>query len=315
MTAGSIVRRLRAALIAASVVVSTASWAGDFDLTVVYEDPYGQALPFYASIEAHVAAALSDWIDHIDGQARLEVVVRITDDVVGATGASGASAFVGMQGSCRVFEQGMAYELRTGVDPNGAAPDIVLAINPDYLRQELWFDPDPEARTAAIAEGRTDAMSIFIHEIGHALAFNGWRDSAGILPLDIASTWDEQVSFEEGRLAFTGEGAMAVYGGPVPITFAHDHHVGNAFPPGQDLQHDVMNGSAILREQRYGVSSLDLAMIQDMGIHASPAPEPATVGLVLSGLAAIALLRRRRSAAGATGRTPGGDASVDLARQ
>ncbi len=300
MPFGSIAKKVKACLIAATAATATCSAsAGDFDFNIIYEDPYGQALPFYASIEAHIGAALANWINHIDGHASLEVVVRITDTVTGATGAAGASAFVGTDGSRRLFEQGVAYELRTGVDPNGAAPDIVLQINPTYLQQELWLDPNPQARTAAIADDRTDAMSIFIHEIGHALAFNGWRDSIGILPGDYASTWDQQLSFEGGRLAFTGEHAMAVYGGSVPITFGRDFHLGNNFAPGQDLQDDVMNGVSIQREQRYWVSGLDLAMLQDMGVAASPAPEPATVGLMLSGLAGLALLRRRRASEGA----------------
>jgi hypothetical protein len=136
---------------------------------------------------------------------------------------------------------------------------------------------------------------VFIHEIGHALAFNGWRGTTTALD-GIVSPWDQNVSFEAGVLGFHGAHATALYGGPVPVTVGYDFHIGNLVGPGSDLQSDVMNGVGIVDGVRYDVSALDLAMLQDMGLAVSPAPEPATVTLMLAGLAGLAGLRRRQHA-------------------
>jgi hypothetical protein len=292
------VDRGRAWLGAALAVCSGSVWAGDWDYTIIYNDPTGQSQSFYAQIDAHIGAALASWGQYFQGDAHFDVLVTFSSGVAGATGASAASALVGNNGTHDIFEQGAAYEVRTGIDPNGAAPDIVLQINPEYLRNELWFDPDPYARTAAVAGDRTDAESVFIHEIGHALAFNGWREVSGYPNSSYGSTWDEQVSFLAGALYFTGEGATSVYGAPVPVTFGRDYHIGNEVGPGRDLQGDVMNGIALQEGQRYFVSELNVAMLSDMGLSAlapvSPAPEPATVGLMLTGLLGMAGMRYRR---------------------
>lgn len=275
-----------------AAVLAVPARAGNFDHTVSFVDPTGLGAPFQAQIEQHLGAALAAWGRHLNGQASFEILVNITPDLPTSAGMSATSGFVGHDGSANVFEQGMAYELRTGIDPNGTAPDIVLAINPAYLQYGMWFDPDPASRTAPVAPDRVDATSVFIHEIGHALAFNGWGDVNG--PGGSVSTWDRHSSVVDGMPAFTGAHATAHYGGAVPITFGYDFHVGNGSGAGADLQGDVMNGMALVAGQRYDVSELNLAMLQDMGLAVSPAPEPATVVTMLAGLAALAGFRRRR---------------------
>ncbi len=38
------------------------------------------------------------------------------------------SGFVRNDGTCDIFEQGAAYEIRTGIDPNGATPDVRIRV-------------------------------------------------------------------------------------------------------------------------------------------------------------------------------------------
>ena len=265
--------------------------AGTIDHSITFVDPTGSGAPFQARIDEHLGAALDAWAQHLTGQASFEIVVNITPDLPTSAGMSSTSVFVGRAGSTNVFEQGAAYELRTGIDPNGASPDIVLSINPAYLRFGMWFDPDPAARTTPVAPDRVDATSVFIHELGHALAFNGWGDD-DVSRNGAVSTWDRHSSIVDGMPVFTGPNAVAHYGAAVPITLGYDFHIGNSFGAGVDLQGDVMNGVELLAGQRYDVSALNLAMLQDMGLDVAPVPEPASVAMLLAGLAALRVFRR-----------------------
>ncbi len=188
-------------------------------------DPAAQATPYYSSISSAIDASLGSWSSYLSGSAALSIEVEITSSVPRAASGSVTSGFVESRGGFNVFEQGAAFEIRTGIDPNGSAPDVRIQLNPGYLSDELWFDPDPLSRTAAIAPDRTDAVSVFLHELGHAFAFNGWGDlTTGALPADYESTWDMLTVFDGSRLFFQGPAAIQAYGGP-----RTDHH-GQQFP-------------------------------------------------------------------------------------
>ena len=134
---------------------------------------------------------------------------------------------------------------------------------------------------------------VFIHELGHALAFNGWGDDDVSRNANV-STWDYHSAIVDGMPVFTGPNAVAHYGAAVPITLGYDFHIGNSFGAGSDLRGDVMNGVELLAGQRYDVSALNLAMLQDMGLDVAPVPEPASVATLLAGLAALRVLGLRR---------------------
>lgn len=210
------------------------------------------------------------WADHLIGNANIEVVVRPSVAIPYAEGSSLTSNFVRNNGTFNVFEQGMTAEIRTGVDPNGATPDVEIQINPGYVYDELWFDPDPTARTATVDINRTDAMSTFLHEFGHALGYNGWiNGTTGTYPGDYQSTFDERVSFNGTNFFFTGTEASGRYGGPVPLTYANVFHVANFSPrPGEDLILDVMNGLVFYRGSRYEIKPLNISILRDAGVPA-----------------------------------------------
>src|SRR3954462_11318634 len=86
-------------------------------------------------------------------------------------------SFVRNDGTRDIFEQGAAFEVRTGTDPNGANPDIRIRIGTACLTNQLWFDPHPETRTDPIPANHIDALSVFIHEFGHAFAAIGLQPS------------------------------------------------------------------------------------------------------------------------------------------
>ncbi|QDV33385.1 hypothetical protein [Tautonia plasticadhaerens] len=222
--------------------------------------------------------------------------IRFDPGIPTANGGSVTSSFVGNDGTYNVFEQGAVAEIRDGVDPNGASHDIQFTFGTAYLVDELWFDPDPSSRTDPVPSNRTDAVSVLLHEFGHALGFNGRRDLFdGSLPGNYQSTRDALTTFDGSDFFFVGALAMDLYGGPVPLTYGNIFHLGNPAPrPGDDLIGDLMNGVVYYRGTRYGISDLDLAILSDIGVpisFSSAIPEPSTFTACLIGGMVIGLSR------------------------
>lgn len=243
----------------------------------------------------HVGAALADWGRYVVGDAKIDVEVQVTDSVVAAAASSRASSYMGMQSGLSVYGSGMAAKINQGVDVNGDTPDIEILLNPTYLHSDLWFDPEPFSRQDLVPLDKVDAMSLFIHEVGHALAFNGWGNHVdGTLPANYASTWDINTHFDGANLYFAGALAEHIYGGAVPVTVGNNYHIGNATGPGGDLVPDIMNGVAFYRGHRYEISPLDVAMIQDMGVVVQAVPEVQSIWLMAFGLLAMAIASKRQ---------------------
>src|SRR3954470_5503460 len=99
---------------------------------VTINDPGGAYSAYYASLNSAIQAGGGQWAHYLAGSGDLQIQVNITNSVPFTTGASATSGFVRNDGMRDIFEQGAASELRTGIDPNGAAPDIVIDVNPTY---------------------------------------------------------------------------------------------------------------------------------------------------------------------------------------
>ena len=263
--------------------------------SVSFNDPAGTYSSYYGNIQSHVIAAGAIWDTYIVGDANLEVQINFSTSIsVGATGRSFTSSFVRNDGVYNIWEQGAAGEINTGVDPNALAPDIEFTLGSNFLMNELWFDSDPFSRTATIANNKTDAVSVFLHEFGHAFAFNGWKDPIdGSLPGDFQSTFDEHVYFDSNTPFFQGPQARSVFGGDIPLTINDfNGHLGNnPLSPENELASDVMN-AVLFREIRYDISALDVAILADTGF--TVVPIPSALWLFVSGLIAIAGLKRSK---------------------
>ena len=243
-------------------------------LDVSFDDPGDTYAAFYAQLHDVAEAAAADWGQYFTtpGTVTLGLEIQITASIPRATGRSDSSTYVTTIGGVNVFEQSAATQVRTGTDVNGAAPDVLIQIAPNYMSNELWFDPNPTARVAPVPIDRTDAVSVFLHEFGHAFGFNGWKSGTdGTSPDDgfgpYESTFDQYETFDGANLWFNGPYAMSVYGGPMAVTYDNNAHFGNALPrPGSDLIPDLMNGVVYYRGTRYAISPLDLAVMKDVGL-------------------------------------------------
>jgi hypothetical protein len=117
---------------------------------------------------------------------------------------------------------------------------------------------------------KLDAMSVLLHELGHALAFNGWIDPrTGRNDGSFASTYDRWVTFDGTDFFFNGPAATKAWGRPVPLAKTNNnyHHVCDK-PAGRDapLKADLMNGVVLEYGKRYAIGDLDLAILADCGI-------------------------------------------------
>lgn len=185
-----------------------------------------------AQITSHVQEAGRRWALAlgVTAQRSIEVRIRIDVAVPTANGGSESSGFVGVINGRNTFEQGVAFELRTGTDVNGATPDATITFGLDYLRNELWFDPDPVLRTAAVPVNRTDAMSVALHELGHIVVYNGWADLVtGVPPATFWSTFDRWM-VPGAPTVFAGAAAVQSWGSAPDVTTGNNKHWGNGTP-------------------------------------------------------------------------------------
>ena len=251
--------------------------------TVSFDDPAGMFAPFYGPIGASLLTAGQEWSQSLAGSGIIDVVVGFDPGIPTAEAASTTTQVVGTAGGLGVFELGAASEIRTGVDPNGAAPDARITIGTAYLKDELFFGP------GIVPNDKIDARSVFLHELGHIYAFSGFLNSTtGETNGSFISTFDQHVRFDGTNFFFTGAAATALYKGDVPLTFGSYVHLGNGpGRPGEDLVPDLMNGVSFDRGRQYKISALDLAIFNDVGV--AIVPEPGTLVLVGSGILGLGL--------------------------
>jgi hypothetical protein len=170
---------------------------GGISFSVSFDDPGSVFGGYHAGIEAAVMAAGQQWARHIatEHDSSIEVVVDFAA-VPTANGSSWVSSFLATRNGLTIYEQGAAAEIRTGVDPNQAEPDVGITIGESFLTDTLFFATDVWGAPIPVTD--VDGYSVILHELGHALVWNGWRDFTTVqLPADYASTFDELVN--EGR--------------------------------------------------------------------------------------------------------------------
>jgi hypothetical protein len=225
------------------------------------------------AIRSHVVTATEEWISHFRAQpCTVDVQFSIRDRPARGSGRSLVSTRFDNQKheGKHLSEEGVAHKLRTGDDPNGNAPDIEITFEAAYFRT-LWFDSDPKSRTARMpdrSEGKLDAYTVMLHELGHAFGFNGFRNQkTGELPGEFMSMYDRWVKFDGTNFFFHGPQSMKLYGKPVPLSHTRNnyHHMAEDRSDPK-LADDLMNGITFDWSRRYFISPLDIAILTDCGL-------------------------------------------------
>jgi hypothetical protein len=242
------------------------------------DDPNGE-FSAYPLLSKNLYAAGQILSSVLNGQGTVQVLVRANDAIPRSNGSTVGVATLGSVGGVTVIGSSALAVAQTGVNPNGTGPDIELDFNArDYL-PHAWFDPSGAVRTGRVPAGRADFISVVLHEMVHGLGFQGYRavggPGYGTLPAGVESSFDARTSFVNGVLYFTGPLATAVNKGPVALTSVgptdaltsqNFYHLGNpSGRPGANLSGDVMNGMMFGYGTRYALSTVDLAILADLG--------------------------------------------------
>jgi hypothetical protein len=227
-------RRTHEALLSSALVVASVHASAQVTFDVTFDGSANVLTTVEKNnITSHVQEAGHRWAETlvIPGPRSLQVTIFV-GNIPTASGSSVTSVLVGSIGGRDTYEQGAASELRTGIDPNGTAADANLTFGLTYLRNELWFDPNPQARTATVPGDRTDAMSVVLHEFGHMLAYNGFADvNTGQPPETFWSVWDRWM-IPGSPTRFSGPYVVASWGAMPDLTTGNINHWAN---PAQEI--------------------------------------------------------------------------------
>ena len=260
-----------------------------FSYSVVMNDPAGIGGSKDNLLVALVQDALQEFAGYITGAGIYTVQLTLHSSPLGtADGGATSSSFVGTVntafGPRKLFQPSSIFELTTGTHVSGTASDASINIDPNYLANILYLDPSPTFVNGSfvthVPANMVDGLSVMRHELAHGLGFAGFTGTDGSIGVS-EELFDTFIRHNgNGTADFIGPNAMAVYGGPVPLTTLNNGegyaHIANSSnePAGQDL----MNGVAIMRGQQYNISNLDLAILRDAG-----APVTSFVGGVQPG--------------------------------
>jgi hypothetical protein len=215
------------------------------------------------------AAALNPSINYAT-LAKMKIRVEVLPTAAGTVdGRSASNTIVGVFDGRQILQEGATYKWLNSISLFNNQSDIIIQIDPTYLQNELWLDPQPYLRTSLVPANKIDAVSIFLHELGHALGINGFRhQETAALPVGYIGAYDKFVIFENNQFYFTGPQAVAVYGGAVPLT---SHNLGHniyhyAVDENDPLNNGLMTGINFQYGKRYSISELDIAIINDIGL-------------------------------------------------
>jgi autotransporter-associated beta strand protein len=166
-------------------------------------------------------------------------------DAFGATGAT----FNGKT----VYDTDAGIKLRTGTDINGAAADLTVDLTVNSIRNMLAFKTDD---SAAVPGNRVDALSVFLHEIGHGLGIIDASESGTFPGVGVYDTF-----VQNGK--FTGTNAEAAAGAPsgIPLEPGSLSHLSESSAYGGDLM-----STAIGNGTNVHISAIDLGILQDIGV-------------------------------------------------
>ncbi len=275
-----------------------AQYLGRYDVQVT--DPSNSLGYDRQLVLENLSAALDDWARYIPNLEKLQIEVNVTPNTRSGRFSGRAQSAVPIHwNGMTVLEECTTNKLRTGVDSNGDKPDVLIELQPDFMRKSYWIDPHPERRTTPVPRGKIDLVTVFAHELGHAFGINGRLDRmTGSLPQDqTLSEFDAHIIYPtSNQPAFRGQKTNAFYGRDLPLTYFSEagldipfqsngrnyetrvsksqnyYHYGRYTSPGESplSLFGLMAGGWPYPDPTQGlripVGKLDVAILQDLGV-------------------------------------------------
>jgi hypothetical protein len=233
-----------------------------------------------SGVESNLRAALEFWGQVVRGKGTVDVQITVseTTSLGRFQGGCTNTMFRAKLRGHTIVECGTTYELRTGVDPNGASPDVTIRVPAEYLRARFWIDPAPQRRRDPVPPDKGDLVSVLAHEIGHGLGFTGFIDSRTLAFTvnNYLSLFDSFVQLASTPPMFAGPNAMAANGGN-PVTLCHGslcrqdelYHL-RTVPYRDRLRepyvYGLMSGDNFHKGMRYRLAPAEIAILKDLGL-------------------------------------------------
>lgn len=206
-----------------------------------------------ANVEANVKTALDNIGQYISSNAVFNLKILTTNvnsDMLAETNSSLMTT--NNQNGANVDTTFIADSI-SGTNSYPNTPDATLYINLAKVG-ELSFSGSPPP-------DKFDLTSILTHEILHGLAFAGGSASGSST---LKTSYDSLITTQNNAPVFVGRHAETVNGGnPVPLSPA-DAGQGSAYYH-VTIPNDLMAAS-IKKGEVKGISALDVAMLEDMGL-------------------------------------------------
>ena len=217
--------------------------------------------------------AANSWGVFIDSSAKLEILITFVDNSSHMMQMNSiTSVFSHKKYGTRYFHQGITGELISGIDPNGSEPDALLRIDRSAIsNMNLWLESNLQDRSGNIPINQIDTLSILMHELGHALCFNGFIDmksQRSALQNHDLSTYDALVTFIDKKPFLHGPLSSLKYGNAIPLnqidgTYSHLAIYNPETSP-------IMSEESIKWGKKYFITNIDLAILNDCGIKLKP---------------------------------------------
>ncbi|MDT7951554.1 MAG: hypothetical protein RQ966_08630 [Acetobacteraceae bacterium] len=219
--------------------------------------------------------ALADWGEYILADRSLQIQINIGTTAYPTELADDVVSFVPLPAGFKVDlgtqQQGATVSRAVAGIASGEAfpsPDITITLNQADLNS-IYFPSNPSS-SYQVPAGKVDLVSLFEHEIGHAIGFDGLRNQSGVLA-NAESVFDTWVNVSGSSASLVSPAEQNQYRGqPVPLTTGASNGANNytlASGSLSSLSDDLMNQS-LKPGQRYQISGLDLAAVETAGVPA-----------------------------------------------
>ena len=221
-------------------------------LSVNYTSPTGPYAAQYGTVTAAINQAFNAWMSHFDAPAGA-VSINVSFAALGgnevASGGPDRVVRVGTSGSKTLDMSGFGAEIATGASLSAAARSGELTLDTSWFKTEF---ANPAANTVEI-------QRVLQHEIGHMLGFIGFTTTGStgpIQPATYTTAFDSDLSFAGTAEYFSGQNAIAAYGGGVRMDYATAVHT------------YVPNHASLMSylDQATTIQPLDTAILRDTGL-------------------------------------------------